>query len=344
MALFNITRYVILPLLTFLCGPACVRAAAPPATSPPASATGIYQAWPYDAQEAARRQEATARVLGTSKEITVDLGGKTQLKFVLIPAGRFMMGTKEAETVEHWKDESLHEVVISKPFYMGRYHVTQAQWRAVMGTTVAQQRGKKGGLPPNQPATVSFNDRGKFTYPKGWGDALAGEGEDHPMYFVTWNEATEFCRRVSEKTGRTVRLPTEAQWEYAAQAGSKERFFFGADAKALGEYAWHTGNDGFTTHREGEKKPNPFGLYDIQGNVWAWCSDWYGVYPPGPVTDPAGPAAGDGHILRGGGWTSGWGGCRCADRFRLPADERRNYVGFRVSSEFTAPARSSSHP
>ena len=253
MTLFNITRRVILPLLAASFGPACLYAAAPPATSP-ASAAEIYQAWPYDAQEAARRQEATARSLGVPKEITAELG-KDAVEVRADPGGQVHDGherggdgrTLEGRNPARSRDRQavLHGTATTSPRPSGG-----RSW----DTTVAQQREKKGGLPPNQPATASFIDHGKFTYPKGWDAALAGESEDHPMYFVTWDEATEFCRRVSEKAGRTVRLPTEAQWEYAAQAGSRERFFFGADAKALGEYAWYTDNDGFTTAPRGRKK------------------------------------------------------------------------------------------
>lgn len=319
---------------------------APRTSSQPSPKVEVYQAWPYNAQEAARRQEATTKALCVPKETTVELGNKVQMKFVLIPAGRFMMGTAEAQTVAHWKDEALHEVVISKPFYMGLHPVTQAQWRTIMGTTAAQQREKiDGALPASQPTPVSGNDIRSFTYPKGWDLTMAGEGDDYPMYFVSWDEAAEFCRRASKKTATTVRLPTEAQWEYACQAGSKSRYFFGADdAKELDSYVWYKGNSGAKTHPVGQKKPNAFGLSDIQGNVWQWCSDWYGDYAAGPVTDPTGPGKGDGHIVRGGCWISDWGGCRSADRLRLPPDRRLNYVGFRVSLDLLSPTSAASSP
>ena len=192
--------------------------------------------------------------------------------------------------------EDRHAVTISKPFYLGVTEVTQAQYEAVMGANPSEYKG----------ATT-------------------------PVECVSWDDAAEFCRKLSEKTGQTVRLPTEAEWEYACRAGTQTEFSFGADPSALGDYAWHGGNSGYYPHPVGRKKPNAWGLYDMHGNVHEWCADWYGEYPKGPVTDPTGPASGTVRVLRGGSW--GYDkpiNFQCANRqVSAPTDRfRRN--GFRV--------------
>jgi formylglycine-generating enzyme required for sulfatase activity len=204
-------------------------------------------------------------------ELTIDLGGGVTMKMVLIRPGKFMMG----EGIDR------HEVTISKPFYLGVYEVTQAQYEAVMGTNPSLFKG----------AT-------------------------NPVDTVSWNDATAFCSKLSKKTRQVVRLPTEAEWEYACRAGTQTVFSFGDDPSALGDYAWWGQNSGGTTHPVGQKKPNAWGLYDMHGNVWETCVDWWGPYPKGPVTDPSGRATGSsGPVVRGGSWRS----FRVADYFRCAA-------------------------
>ena len=168
---------------------------------------------------------------------------------VPIPAGEFMM-----------RDQPLHRVTLTKSFYLGRTEVTQGQWKAVMGTT-----------PWNSEKFVK-------------------EGDDYPATNVGWEDAVEFCRKLSEKEGVEYRLPTEAEWEYACRAGTTTAYSFGDDESQLGEYAWIEENTVDVgekyAHIVGQKKPNPWGLYDMHGNVFEWCQDWYGEYPSGAVTDP----------------------------------------------------------
>ncbi|HUT61691.1 MAG TPA: formylglycine-generating enzyme family protein [Phycisphaerae bacterium] len=258
-------------------------------------------------------------------EITLNLDGKVTMKLILTPAGRFMMGSPSGEKHQDDDEGPQHEVTISKPFYIGIYTVTQEQWKAVMGTTVAQQRTKAN---------------------RDW--PLGPEGYNHPMYYVSWNEATEFCRRLSRRTGRTVHLPTEGQWEYACRAGSGTRFQYGDDANytRLGDYAWYGDNSGLKTHPVGQKKGNDWGLYDMHGNVWQWCSDWYGPYDDKKLTDPAGPATGTFRILRGGGWDCPPQDCRSAVRDGNVSDKRFDDVGFRVVLDLTpsAPEGSPARP
>jgi formylglycine-generating enzyme required for sulfatase activity len=192
-----------------------------------------------------------------------------------------------------------HEVTLSKPFYMGVTEVTQAQYEAVMGMNPSQFKG----------AT-------------------------NPVETVSWNDAAEFCKKLSEKTRQAVRLPTEAEWEYACRAGTQTAFSFGDDPSTLGDYAWWDGNSDKTTHPVGQKKPNSWGLYDMHGNVWEWCADWYGEYPKGPVTDPSGPATGyGGRVLRGGAWYYGGSDYfRCAFRHcHAPTCRDYFFFGFRCA-------------
>jgi formylglycine-generating enzyme required for sulfatase activity len=233
--------------------------------------------------------------------LTLDLGKGVTMKLVLISPGTFMMGSPDSEQGRESKEGPQHEVAISKPFYMGVTEVTQAQYEAVMGTNPS-----------------------KF------------KGPTNPVDSVIWDEAVLFCRKLSEKTGKTFRLPTEAEWEYACRAGTKTRFSFGDSESVLGDYAWWQSNSGGKAHPVGQKKPNPWGLYDMHGNVWEWCADWWGPYPKGPITDPFGPATASGYrVLRGGSWLNGDSGrFRCAFRdsyeYRAPT-LRGSYDGFRCA-------------
>ena len=198
--------------------------------------------------------------------------------------------------------EDRHEVTLSKPFYVGVTEVTQAQYQAVMGTNPS-----------------SF------------------KGETNPVELVSWNDATEFCKKLSEKTRQAVRLPTEAEWEYACRAGTATAFSFGDADSVLGDYAWYSANSDNTTHPVAQKKPNAWGLYDMHGNVWEWCADWYGDYPNGAVTDPQGPASGAYRVLRGGCWHYYPFICRSALRVNSNPGYRVNHFGFRVVVSVSAP-------
>ncbi|MEI7837094.1 MAG: formylglycine-generating enzyme family protein [Planctomycetota bacterium] len=156
----------------------------------------------------------------------------------------------------------------------------------------------------------------------------------NPMEQISWDEAVEFCKKLSAKSGTTVRLPTEAEWEYACRAGSKTQFGYGDEATALGKYAWCATNSGDRTRPVAQKKPNAWGLYDMHGNVWEWCSDWYAnSYANAGLRDPQGPDSGTLRVLRGGCWGNGPKGCRAAFRSRCLPDVRYFQYGFRVAVE-----------
>jgi formylglycine-generating enzyme required for sulfatase activity len=213
------------------------------------------------------------------------------MKLAYIPAGEFDMGSP-AEQKGHEDDESLHRVKLTRAFRLGATEVTQAQWKAAMG-----QR------------------RGKF------------EGDDLPVEDISWNEARAFCEKLSKAEGRTYRLPTEAEWEYACRAGSTGRF--GGDK--LDDLAWYDANGDSKTHPVAAKKPNAWGLFDMHGNVAEWCADAYTPnYPSGTVADPAGPAEGKGRVVRGGSFASLERGCRCASRSSTSAAYQMKTIGLRV--------------
>ena len=181
------------------------------------------------------------------------------------------------------KNGSDHEVTISQPFYIGKYPVTQEQWQAIMGNSPSRFKGTR-----------------------------------NPVDSVSWNDARDFCKRLSTRTRKAVRLPTEAEWEYACRAGSRRDYCFGDDENGLAEYAWYENNSSRTTHAVGTKNANPWGLYDMHGNVWEWCQDLYDprYYANSPRVDPPGPTHSDrkAHVLRGGAWHVEAAYCRSAAR------------------------------
>ena len=249
--------------------------------------------------------EAAAKLkIPVAKE--VDLGGEVKMKFVLIPAGEFMMGSPAAH-----KDPR-HRVRISKAFYMGIHEVTQEEYEKVMGKNPSGFKGAK-----------------------------------NPVEEVSWNDASEFCRKLSTQSGGEVRLPTEAEWEYACRAGTTTVYSFGNDAKDLHRYGnycdrSYTGqllwqdkahDDGHDkTARVGSFLPNAWGLHDMHGNVYEWCQDWYDsdYYGKSPASGPAGPRSGSERVLRGGSWAIDPASCSSADRIRALPTLTGNISGFRV--------------
>ena len=171
------------------------------------------------------------------------------------------------------------------------------------------------------------------------GKRLIKEGDNYPASYVSWENVIVYCRKLSQKDGKTYRLPTEAEWEYACRAGSTAMYSFGEDASHLGVYAWYNKNafaiNERYVHRVGLKKANAFGLYDMHGNVWEWCSDWYreDYYGNSPAADPGGPSSGLSRVLRGGSWYRGAEESRCASRRLFSPDLGSSSYGFRVVCE-----------
>ncbi|MBI5723300.1 MAG: formylglycine-generating enzyme family protein [Planctomycetes bacterium] len=243
-------------------------------------------------------QPSTQPSTQPAKELTLDLGNKITMKLVLIPAGKFMMGSLESEKERNNDEGPQHEVAISKPFYMGVNEVTQEQYQQLIGKNTSDFKG------PSNPADN-----------------------------VSWDETVEFCNKLFQKTGMSVKLPTEAQWEYACRAGSKTRFGFGDEDDKLDDYAWYGKNSGNKTHPVGQKQANAWGLYDIHGNVWEWCLDlWTDSYENAKNEDPEGSDK-TYHVLRSGSWANSAGSSRSACRIRYSTDDRYQNVGFRVVVE-----------
>jgi formylglycine-generating enzyme required for sulfatase activity len=241
------------------------------------------------------------------------------MRFVPIPAGTFTMGEGEEAHLE------AHQVTLAQAFHLGVYEVTQAQYERVMGTNPSDFKGGQ-----------------------------------NPVEMVSWDDAVEFCRKLSElpeekAAGYIYRLPTEAEWEYACRAGTTTKYSFGNSDGQLGGYAWFGNNSGdkqidvlkswetdkdnyferilgnnCRSHPVGGKKPNGWGLYDMHGNVYEWCQDWYGDYPSGSVTDPTGAASGSVRVFRGGSWFIYSDFCRSAYRDWYTPGLRYFDLGFRV--------------
>ncbi|MEI7837482.1 MAG: formylglycine-generating enzyme family protein [Planctomycetota bacterium] len=243
------------------------------------------------------KEPAPAAAGSTAKRLTLDLGKGVAMDLSLIPAGKFTMGSPEGEEDRQPDEGPPHDVTISKPFYMGVYEVTQEQYEAITGANPSYFKGAK-----------------------------------NPVEQASWDEAVEFCKKLSAKTGKAVRLPTEAQWEYACRAGTKTRFGVCDKDADLNEYGWSAANSESKTHPVGQKKPNAWGLYDMHGNVWEWCSDWYAdSYANAGDRDPQGAQSGSDRVLRGGSWFSLPLLCRSAIRDWGAPDVRGSHVGFRVA-------------
>ncbi len=202
-------------------------------------------------------------------------------------------------TFDMGEQDHAHRVTISRPFYLQATPVTQSQWVAVMGHN------------------PSYFETG---------------GGECPVERVSWKDVQVFIQKLNQQEGTDkYRLPTEAEWEYAARAGTTTDYSFGDSDADLDEYAWYYENSGEKTHPVGQKKPNPWGLYDMHGNVWEWCQDWYGDYPKGHVTDPTGPSRGSYRVIRGGSWGNGAYYCRSAERGDSSPAYRHFNVGFRLA-------------
>jgi formylglycine-generating enzyme required for sulfatase activity len=241
---------------------------------------------------------------GTQTAPALDLGNGLAIELIPIQPGTFMMGSDKGEPDER----PIHKVTISRDYLIGKYEVTQEQWEAVMGSMPAGFKGPR-----------------------------------RPIESVTWEEAVAFTKALSLRTGRTARLPTEAEWEYACRAGTTTEYVFGDSVEQLPQHGWFSGNSGLVTHDVGGKPPNPWGLYDVHGNVWEWCLDWFdvGYYANSPAIDPRGPESGTHRALRGGGYVGRDRILRSADRAGHRPTEKYKDLGLRVLVEVEAPPKGS---
>jgi len=223
---------------------------------------------------------------------TIDLGKGVKLEMVLIPSGKFKMGSPKKEKGRK-DDEIPHAVTLTKPYYMAKFEVTQEQWQRVMGNNYSYTKGPK-----------------------------------LPVTDVSWDECQEFVRKLNEKTAGGFRLPSEAEWEYACRAGSTTGFSYGNEISTNDANYFNAGKG--KSIDVGRYKPNAFGLFDMHGNVSEWCEDWYGIYSEGPVSDPSGPVSGDRRVFRGGAFYSDILKVRSACRAGITPAFRDSLIGFRL--------------
>jgi formylglycine-generating enzyme required for sulfatase activity/predicted Ser/Thr protein kinase len=285
------------------------------------------QEFKADPQVAGLREQIKAQLY-----LDLDMGEGGKWRFVYIPPGNFQMGSPESEA-KRGPNEKQHEVTLTKPFYMGVHEVTHGQFQFFL-------KDIKDRQPPFK--TEAEKGGGAFTMVRGawgptkgarWDNAGFGQNGQQPVVCVSWNDAQEFCRWATGKAHRKVRLPTEAEWEYACRAGTKTAFSCGDNEDALGGSAWYEANGKKTTHPVGQKAPNTWELRDMHGNVLEWCQDVYEPYPAGPVTDPPTQEKGKTRVVRGGAWDKLPAACRSAARASFADEYRAANLGFRVVVE-----------
>lgn len=214
---------------------------------------------------------------------------------VYVEGGTFIMGATAEQKTPDYDEQPTHRVSLSS-FYIGKYEVTQALWKAVMGSN-----------------------------PSNW------KGDNLPVETVSWNDCQTFLRKLNAMTGKNFRLPTEAEWEFSARGGNRSRGYQYSGSNVLSDVAWYVDNSGMKTHNVGTKAPNELGIYDMSGNVWEWCQDWHRYYYGYSQTNPTGPSSGSYRVIRGGGWSGGARIYRVANRDISTPDCRIISLGFRLA-------------
>ena len=235
-------------------------------------------------------------VVSGSNTISIPVKNGISIEMVKVEAGTFMMGAT-SEMKDPYDDEKpVHQVTLTNDYYMGKYEVTQALWQAVMGSNPSNFKG-----------------------------------DNLPVETVNWNDCQEFISKLNSLTGRKFRLPTEAEWEYAARGGKKSRGYQYSGSRKISDVAWYEGNSRSKTHPVGRKQANELGIYDMSGNVWEWCSDWYGSYSSSSQTNPMGSDSGAKRVRRGGSWCYIARICRSSYRYGDAPDCRGLYLGLRLA-------------
>ena len=243
--------------------------------------------------EPQRQQPAQQQQQQSPQELHNNL---PEIAMVYVPGGTFTMGATSEQVSDANDDEKpAHSVTLSS-YYIGKYEVTQELWEAVMGSNPSR-----------------FN------------------GENLPVENVSWDDVQEFLRKLNAMTGKHYRLPTEAEWEFAARGGNNSRGYKYAGGDNIGGIAWYGDNSGSCTHAVGAKSPNELGIYDMSGNVWEWCQDWYGDYSSSPQRNPKGVGSGSNRVSRGGGCANGAFYCRVSYRNFTTTDYSNSYLGFRLA-------------
>ena len=242
------------------------------------------------------RTFTTSESLASSKTYTVN---GVSFNMIGVEGGTFTMGSPDSDSDAYDSEKPAHQVTLNS-YYIGETEVTQEFWQAVMGSN---------------PSYLT----GDLQRPVGW---------------VSWNDCQTFISKLNELTGENFRLPTEAEWEYAARGGNKSKGYKYSGSNTVNDVAWYDDNSSSTTHAVKTKQPNELGIYDMSGNVCEWCSDWNGSYSSSAQTNPTGPSSGSFRVLRGGSWNSNARGCRVANRFIYSPDYGSSIIGFRLSLQF----------
>ena len=227
--------------------------------------------------------------------ITIPVKNGISIEMVKVEAGSFNMGATPEMQAPYEVEKPVHRVTLTNNYYIGKYEVTQALWQAVMGSNPSYFKG-----------------------------------DDLPVEQVSWNDCQDFISKLNAMTGKRFRLPSEAEWEYAARGGKKSRGYQYSGSNTLGDVAWYEGNSGSKPHAVGTKQPNELGIYDMTGNVYEWCQDWYGSYSSSPQTNPIGAVSGSSRVDRGGSWFFTAKHCRSSYRFNLTPGYRLNFLGLRL--------------
>lgn len=292
-------KHIILTLLIMLCpiGMAAqstiTRHKPKPAVTKPKPAAkpkAKPKAKPAPRRNSTHHSSSTSSTVSLSAELN-----KLINNMVYVSGGTFTMGSTSEQGSDAYDDEKpTHNVTLSS-YYICKYEVTQALWRAVMGSNPSNFKG-----------------------------------DNLPVECVSWNDCQTFINRLNSYTGRNFRLPTEAEWEFAARGGNYSRHYKYSGSNYIGDVAWYDDNSGNRTHPVGTKQPNELGLYDMSGNVYEWCSDWYGSYSSYSQSNPTGAASGSHRVLRGGSWIYFARGCRSSYRFSNTPGSSRNDLGLRL--------------
>ncbi len=258
------------------------------------------------------------------RSLTVLLGDNVSMEFVHIEPGRFIMGSDTGGQ----DTRPAYKVTITRGFYIGKHEVTRAQFAAYVRETGFKTDAEKYGSAHVWTTASGYTEKEGAS----WKNPGFPQTDGHPVVCVSWNDVVAFCKWLSRRIGRTSRLATEAEWEYVCRAGSAGKWCVGNDENRLPDSAWYQNNSGRYTHAVGRKRPNAWGLYDIHGNVWEWCADWYSgeYYQHTPREDPKGPRDGKHRVLRGGGWCSSADECRSAYRDGYAPANAYADTGFRA--------------
>ena len=258
----------------------------------------VAQPQPVSSMASSSTSGASSNMVGSSTSgsvITIPVKDGISIEMVKVEAGSFNMGATSEMENPYEDEKPVHRVTLTNNYYVGKYEVTQALWQAVMGSNPS-----------------SF------------------KGYDLPVEKVSWNDCQDFISKLNAMTGKRFRLPTEAEWEYAARGGKKSRGYQYSGSNTLGDVAWYSDNSGKKTHAVGTKQPNELGIYDMTGNVWEWCQDWYGSYSSSPQTNPTGAVRGSCRVGRGGSWGNSARYCRSSYRGYITPGDRFNRLGLRL--------------